>query len=135
MLISKFLPIMSVYRLRQQIIFRGRCVTIPQEVQHENYLYSHHKNLTFKTFSVQRILRWQLFVDQFDCELRVEVAVTRRLNVEVVLLNILVAYNVLHTAAVCLCMRQCNQERHREEPYHERQSASSRFLRNRTRDL
>ena len=34
------------------------------------YLYTDHKNLTFKTFSVQRILRWRLFVDQFDCELR-----------------------------------------------------------------
>ena len=33
-------------------------------------LYTNHKNLTFKTFSVQRILRWRLFVDQFDCELR-----------------------------------------------------------------
>ena len=33
------------------------------------YLYTDHKNLTFKTFSVQRILRWRLFVDQFDCEL------------------------------------------------------------------
>ena len=34
------------------------------------YIYTDHKNLTFKTFSVQRILRWRLFVDQFDCELR-----------------------------------------------------------------
>ena len=34
------------------------------------YLYKDHKNLTFKTFSVQRIFRWRLFVDQFDCKLR-----------------------------------------------------------------
>ena len=34
------------------------------------YLYTDHKNLTFKTFSVQRILCWRLFVDQFDCEVR-----------------------------------------------------------------
>ena len=33
------------------------------------YLYTNHKNLTFKTFSVQRILWWRLFVDQFECEL------------------------------------------------------------------
>ena len=33
------------------------------------YLYTDHKNLTFKTFSVQHILCWRLFVDQFDCEL------------------------------------------------------------------
>ena len=34
------------------------------------YIYTDHKNLTFKTFSVQLILRWRLFIDQFDCELR-----------------------------------------------------------------
>ena len=34
------------------------------------YLYTDHKNLTFKNFSVQCILHWPLFVDQFDCELR-----------------------------------------------------------------
>ena len=32
-------------------------------------VYTDHKNLTFRTFSVQRILHWQLFVDQFDCHL------------------------------------------------------------------
>ena len=32
-------------------------------------IYTDHKNLTFKTFSVQRILRWHLFLDQFDCQL------------------------------------------------------------------
>ena len=32
-------------------------------------IYTDHKNLTFKTFSVQRILRWRLFLDQFDCQL------------------------------------------------------------------
>ena len=34
------------------------------------YIYTDHKNLTFKTFSLRRILCWQLFVDQFDRELR-----------------------------------------------------------------
>ena len=29
-------------------------------------VYTDHKNLTFKIFSVQRILQWCLFVDQFD---------------------------------------------------------------------
>ena len=29
--------------------------------------WTDHKNLTFKTFSIQRILRWRLFIDQFDC--------------------------------------------------------------------
>ena len=33
-------------------------------------LYTDHKNLTFKTFSVQRILRWRLFLDQFDCQIK-----------------------------------------------------------------
>ena len=33
------------------------------------HVYTDHKNLTFKTFSVQRILRWRLFVDQFDCDI------------------------------------------------------------------
>ena len=28
--------------------------------------WTDHKNLTFKTFSIQ-ILRWRLFIDQFDC--------------------------------------------------------------------
>ena len=33
-------------------------------------LYTDHKNLTFKTFSVQRILRWRLFLDQFYCQIK-----------------------------------------------------------------
>ena len=30
-------------------------------------VYTDHKNLTFRTFSVQHILRWHLFVNQFAC--------------------------------------------------------------------
>ena len=33
-------------------------------------LYTDHNNLTFKTFSVQRILRWRLFLDQFDFQIK-----------------------------------------------------------------
>ena len=33
-------------------------------------LYTDHKNLTFETFSVQRILRWHLFLDQFYCQIK-----------------------------------------------------------------
>ena len=33
-------------------------------------VYTDHKNLTFKTFFVQRTLEWRHFVDQFDCEIK-----------------------------------------------------------------
>ena len=33
-------------------------------------LCNYQKNLTFKTFSVQRILRWRLFLDQFDFQIK-----------------------------------------------------------------
>ena len=33
------------------------------------FLYTDHKNLTFKIFSIQRVLRWRLYLDQFDCTL------------------------------------------------------------------
>ena len=33
-------------------------------------LYTYHKKLNFKTFSVQRILRWRLFLDQFDLQIK-----------------------------------------------------------------
>ena len=29
-------------------------------------IYTDHKNLTFRTFSVQRVLRWRLYIDEFD---------------------------------------------------------------------
>lgn len=32
----------------------------------ELHIYTDHKNLTFKTFSIPRIRRWRLFIDQFD---------------------------------------------------------------------
>ena len=32
--------------------------------------YTNHKNLIFKTFSIQRILQCRLFVDQFDCKIK-----------------------------------------------------------------
>merc|ERR1712025_1222864 len=32
-------------------------------------IFTDHKNLTFRTFSIQRILRWKLFIDQFDCKI------------------------------------------------------------------
>ena len=33
-------------------------------------VFTDHKNLSFQMLSVQRILRWRLFVDQFDCTLQ-----------------------------------------------------------------
>ena len=33
-------------------------------------VYTNHKNLTFNTLSVQRVLRWRLFMDEFDLTLR-----------------------------------------------------------------
>ena len=33
-------------------------------------LCTDHKNLTFKTFSEQRILRWRLFLYQFDFQIK-----------------------------------------------------------------
>ena len=33
-------------------------------------LYTDHNNLNFKTFSVQRILRWRLSLYQFDCQIK-----------------------------------------------------------------
>ena len=30
------------------------------------FIYTDHKNLTFRTFSIKRILRWRLFIDEFD---------------------------------------------------------------------
>ena len=32
-------------------------------------IFTDHKNLTFKTLSIQRILRWRLFIDEFDANL------------------------------------------------------------------
>ena len=34
------------------------------------FIYTDHKNLTFKTFSVQRVLRWRLYIDEFDVTIR-----------------------------------------------------------------
>ena len=33
------------------------------------FLYTDHKNLTFSTSSIQRVLQWRLFVDEFDATL------------------------------------------------------------------
>ena len=30
------------------------------------FIYTDHRNLTFRTFSIKRILRWRLFIDEFD---------------------------------------------------------------------
>jgi hypothetical protein len=32
----------------------------------EIFVYTDHKNLTFRTFSIERVLRWRLYVDEFD---------------------------------------------------------------------
>ena len=32
-------------------------------------IYTDHKNLTFKTLSIKRILRWRTYIDQFDVDL------------------------------------------------------------------
>ena len=32
-------------------------------------LYTDHKNLTFRTFSIRQVLRWRLYLDQFDYNL------------------------------------------------------------------
>ena len=29
-------------------------------------IYTDHKNLSFRTFSVQRVLQWRLYIDEFD---------------------------------------------------------------------
>ena len=33
-------------------------------------VYTDHKNLTFRTMSMQRILRWRLYLENFDVNLR-----------------------------------------------------------------
>ena len=33
-------------------------------------IYTDHKNLTFRTFSVKRILRWKIYLDEYNLELR-----------------------------------------------------------------
>ena len=33
-------------------------------------VFTDHKNLTFKTLSIQRVLRWRLYMDQFDLQLK-----------------------------------------------------------------
>ena len=33
-------------------------------------VYTDHKNLTFNTFSVQRVLRWRLYIDEFNVNLK-----------------------------------------------------------------
>ena len=33
-------------------------------------VYTDHKNLTFRTLSVERILRWRLYIDEFDVTLK-----------------------------------------------------------------
>ena len=33
-------------------------------------VYTDHKKLTFKTFSIQQILQWRLFVNQLDCKIK-----------------------------------------------------------------
>ena len=32
-------------------------------------IYTDHKNLTFRTFSVQQILRWKIYLDEYNLEL------------------------------------------------------------------
>ena len=34
------------------------------------FIYTDHKNLTFQTFSIQRVLGWRIFIDEFDTTLR-----------------------------------------------------------------
>ena len=33
-------------------------------------IYTNYKNLTFRTLSTQRVLRWRLYMDDFDFELK-----------------------------------------------------------------
>ena len=33
-------------------------------------IYTDHENLTFRTSSTQRVLRWRLYMDDFDFELK-----------------------------------------------------------------
>jgi len=33
-------------------------------------IYTDHKNLTFRTFSIKRILRWRLYIDEFDATIQ-----------------------------------------------------------------
>jgi len=48
---------------------------MPQGIwQHDPYgghinVYTNHKNLTFKTLSAQRVLRWILYLEEYDINL------------------------------------------------------------------
>ena len=33
-------------------------------------IYTDHKNLTFRTLSIQRVFRWRFYMDDFDFELK-----------------------------------------------------------------
>lgn len=56
---KEFLAIVLCLKEYQKILY-GSVINV----------YTDHKNLTFKTLSVQRILRWRIFMDKFDLTLK-----------------------------------------------------------------
>ena len=52
---EKLLTIILCLKEYCKVLFRGQ-ITV----------YTYHQNLTFKTLSVQRILHWRIFMDEFD---------------------------------------------------------------------
>ena len=56
---KELLAIVLCLKEYRKILYGGR-ITV----------YTDHQNLTFKTLSVQRILRWRIFMDEFDLTLK-----------------------------------------------------------------